>query len=251
MKQIFVLIGSRQKNGNTYKFVKSIEERMGNSYVMEYAFPQDYRIEPCIGCNTCFSKCKCVANDELINLQNKILKSDVFVIASPVYLHYFTADLKLILDKCSWWAHTLRLQGKPTVILSTCNSNGNKTVIKALGEIITGMGGNIIATSNAAVIPNQINNEEWLDEVASQISERIKEYAELPPQSNKDIEKVFDRMKQVIKLQREYKTKLGIDPGEYNYWKNMGMLNYQTFSDYLEKKNTGGCYVESEISAAM
>ena len=142
MKKIFVLIGSRQKDGNTAGFAKQITDRLDKEkFEVEYAYPQDFKIAPCIGCSKCFVRTECVSKDDLEILHNKILESDLFIIASPVYMHYFTADLKLIIDKSSWWAHTLRLQGKPIVVLSTCETNGHKTVIKPLSKIMTYMGG--------------------------------------------------------------------------------------------------------------
>ena len=93
MKKIFVLIGSRRKNGNTIKLAKTITKKLDrNSFEIEYAMPQNYTIKPCIGCNNCFIDARCSIKDDIELLQKKILNSDVFIIASPVYLHYMTAD---------------------------------------------------------------------------------------------------------------------------------------------------------------
>ncbi len=239
MKKIFVLNGSRQKNGNTAKFIKRITEKLDKDvFEVEYAHPQDYKIAPCLGCAKCFLNTKCVSNDDLEKLHKKILESDVFIIASPVYMHYFTADLKLILDKSSWWAHTLRLQGKPVVILSTCDTNGHNTVIQPLQKFISFMGGNVIACSNAAKIPNQQNNTEWMETVSEEIADRIRRYAYIPHQSNEDIEELFKNMKATeVALTNYYKKhKSDITKGEYKYWVNTGMINYDTFEDYLKEK---------------
>ena len=231
MKKIFCLVGSRRKNGNTAWFIKNICDKLNTqNFEIEWAFPQDYRIGPCMGCNSCFSKTKCIYDDDIHLLQRKILESDIFIIASPVYIHYMTGDLKLILDRTAWWAHTLRLQGKPVVVLSTCSTNGNKTVIEPLSNIITYMGGNVIATANAAEIPDQISNNDWMEEVANEISERIKYYSEKPPQSNPYIEKVFAITKPIT----EQQIMLGDEYKEGQYWKETGMIQYQTFQEYLQ-----------------
>lgn len=235
MKKIFALIGSRRKEGNTIKFVKNITEKLNEEeFEIEYEFPQDYKIQPCVGCNSCFVNNHCINKDDIELLQQKILESDLFIISSPVYLHYFTADLKLMLDKMAWWSHTFRLQGKPVVIISTCDTNGNTTVIKPLGKIITFMGGNVIATANASYLPNQINNPEWLSEVSQEIAKRIVKYVNMPPQSNADIEKVFPITKEMVMQQSNAKEIFGIEPGEYNYWKDTGMLEFDSFEKYLK-----------------
>lgn len=238
MKKIFMLIGSRRKKGNTAKFIKRIVDSLSeNEFEVEYAFPQDYKLKPCTGCNTCFITTQCVSKDELNLLHEKILNADVLIVASPVYLHYMTADLKLILDKSPWWAHTMRLQGKPVVILSTCSSNGHNTVIEPLSKIINMMGGNVIATSNAAQIPHQIDNEEWLSDVSNQIANRIGKYAYLPPQSNKFLEQVFSITKLAILQQVEVSKNNNVEAGEAKFWRETGMLDFNNFADYLASKS--------------
>lgn len=45
MKKIFVLNGSRQKEGNTTKFVRKIIEKLDkNIFETEFAYPQDYEM---------------------------------------------------------------------------------------------------------------------------------------------------------------------------------------------------------------
>lgn len=239
MKKIFVLIGSRRKEGNTTYFVKQITNRLDKEkFEVEYAYPQDFNIVPCMGCCECFYRTECVNKDDLNVLHEKILESDLFVIASPVYMHYFTADLKLIIDKSSWWAHTLRLQGKPVVVLSTCGTNGHDTVIKSLGEIMSYMGGNVIACANAAMIPNQLDNEEWMKRISVEIAGRINKYAYIPHESNKYIERSFPYMKASALMQKKHNdiNNLNIKFGEYNYWRDTGMINYNSFEEYLKDK---------------
>lgn len=238
MKKVFVLIGSRQRDGSTTKFAEKVNENLDkDEFKIEYAYPQDYKIRPCVGCHNCFINAQCSIEDEIELLQEKILKADVLVIASPVYLHYMTADLKLIHDRSSWWAHTLRLQGKPVVVLSTCGSNGFTTVLEPLSRVMNFMGGNVIATSNAAQMPNQINNKDWLNEVSQEIANRINKYAYLPPQSNSFIEKAFSTMKISIIEQEEFSKSLNMEFGECKYWRETGMTEYDTFKEYLEAKH--------------
>jgi multimeric flavodoxin WrbA len=237
MKKIFVLNGSRRKKGNTAKFITSITQKL-DDFEIEIAHPQNFSIKTCVGCHQCFFKAGCVQRDDLPRLEEKILNSDLFILASPVYLHYMTGELKMILDKLSWWAHTLRLQGKPVVLLSTCSTNGQDTVIKPLGEIMNFMGGNVIATANAnaSIALNQLNNSEWLEEVSEEIIKRIKKSIEEPAQSNHFIERVFSSTRMMMQTQAEYLVDHRIQYGELDFWKNSGMLEFETFSDYLASK---------------
>lgn len=50
MKKIVALFGSRRKNGNTVSFVKAILGYLPKDECdIEYIFPQDFKISPCIG----------------------------------------------------------------------------------------------------------------------------------------------------------------------------------------------------------
>lgn len=237
MKKIFVYIGSRKKQGNTVKFTKSVTDRLNpNQYDIEYAFPQDYHIDFHDGNNNMFIDTNYSLKDDLKVLQNKILESDIFIIASPVYIHSMSADLKLFLERSAWWSHTLRLQGKPVIVMSTCSSNGVKTVIEPLSKVITFMGGNVIATANATQIPDRLNDKKWINEVTEEIVERIKKYSKLPNQSNKFLEKVFLGSKMNIKGQEELEKEEEVKLGELEFWRDTGMINFDSFQEYLKNK---------------
>ena len=237
MKKIVVLNGSRRKKRNTTTFIKAILEKLPKEeFLIEYIFPQDFRISLCKGCGNCFEKANCIINDELSILQHKILESDLFVIASPVYLHYMTADLKVILDRCSWWTHTLRLQGKPVIVLSTCDSNGHKKVINALGEIMTYMGGNVIASVNASQYPNKLNDFIWVEAIAEKINERIFKYTSLPLESNDFLEAYFKVLRKNTIIKDKFLQENNMENEEINYWKKTGMIDFESFHEYLLSK---------------
>lgn len=234
MKKILALVGSRNKNGNTQKFISSICDRLNDDQMeREFIFPQDYIINPCLGCGKCFRQAKCIQNDDLELVVKKILECNLLIIGSPVYVHYMSADLKKIIERISWWAHVLRLKGKPVVLLSTCSANGINTVIEPMDQYITMMGGNVIVRQNASEHPPQINSDLWLNKMANEISRKIMKFLYLPPQSNENLEKAFFLNKQRILRQIEAEEKAKIELGECHYWRNSGMLNYDSFSDYL------------------
>lgn len=240
LKKVFVLIGSRKKNGNTATFIRNVTNKLDEKkYEVEYAFPQDYNIHFNDGSDNQFINTSYSLNDDLEIIQKKILESDVFIIGSPVYVHSMSADLKLFLERTSWWAHTLRLQGKPVVVMSTCGSNGLKTVIEPLSEVITFMGGNVIATANATQVPDRLNDKVWIEEVTNEIVERIIKFSKLPNKSNKFLEKVFYGSKlqinEQLKMEDEAK-KNNVVLGELEFWKKTRMIRYDTFKEYLDKE---------------
>ena len=219
-KKILIIIGSRNVNGNTSKFANKIMSFLDSSYEKEFIFPQDLSLNAIDGSNFYFTDLNYNATTSLKDLKQKILSSDVLIVGSPVYVHYFSSDLKLLIENLASWTHTLRLQGKPTVVLSTCGTNG-------------------IDTANASQIPNQINNNDWLNEVGSTIAKRIEICIRKGAESNKFLEQVFRSNKNSIldqkKLQIKHKIKVS-ELGELKFWEDSGMINFDSFQDYLNNQ---------------
>ena len=61
----------------------------------------DYKVNPCIGCNSCFSRegNQCFQNDDMIQIYEKLRNADIVVIASPVYFYGISTQLKAIVDR--------------------------------------------------------------------------------------------------------------------------------------------------------
>lgn len=78
-------------------FVKGAEKN-NNVEVVSVA---DYKINPCIGCNSCFDRAghECFQQDDMQMVYDKLKCADVIVVASPVYFYGVSAQLKAIIDR--------------------------------------------------------------------------------------------------------------------------------------------------------
>ena len=103
-KQILVLSGSPKKNGNTAILVRWFAEgarsRGAKVDVVNTAFLK-YKSTGCTSCRVCQSikKYECVIDDEVKPVLAKILKSDIVVMATPLYFFGPSAQLKLVFDR--------------------------------------------------------------------------------------------------------------------------------------------------------
>ena len=68
---------------------------------MEIVSVADYKVNPCIGCNSCFTRegNKCFQNDDMDGIYEKLRVADVVVVASPVYFYGISAELKAVIDR--------------------------------------------------------------------------------------------------------------------------------------------------------
>ena len=101
MSNIVILVGSVRKDGNTDTLAKSFAKGAVKNNNVEIIYVADYDVNPCIGCDTCFTRegKVCFQQDDMLVIFNKLLNADVLVIASPVYFYGLSAQLKTIIDR--------------------------------------------------------------------------------------------------------------------------------------------------------
>ena len=101
MSRILILTGSPRKNGNTDRLAASFAEGAREKHDVEIVSVTDYQINPCIGCNSCYARegNRCVQEDDMQKIYDKLGKADIVVIASPVYFYGISAQLKTVVDR--------------------------------------------------------------------------------------------------------------------------------------------------------
>lgn len=98
---ILVLSGSPRKGGNTDLLVESFVKGASQKHQVEVVSVHDYKVNPCIGCNSCFARDdhKCCQKDDMQIVYDKMAKAEMLVIASPVYFYGLSAQLKAVIDR--------------------------------------------------------------------------------------------------------------------------------------------------------
>lgn len=101
MSNIVVLSGSVRKGGNTELLVQAFVDGAKKNNSVEVISVADYKVNPCIGCNTCFDRegHECFQKDDMSKVYEKLKMADVLVIASPVYFYGVSAQLKALIDR--------------------------------------------------------------------------------------------------------------------------------------------------------
>lgn len=101
MSRIVVLVGSMRKGGNTDLLAQAFADGAGKNNTVEIVSVADYKVNPCIGCNSCFSRKgnQCFQKDDMAKIYEKLKIADMVVIASPVYFYGISAELKAIIDR--------------------------------------------------------------------------------------------------------------------------------------------------------
>ncbi len=100
---VLLLQGGAKKNGNTAKVLGWVTEeliRLGHSVDTQYLHSKN--LKGCMGC----AKCKetetvpgCIQKDDMPEILEKMIQSDVVVFSSPLYFWGVNAQLKAVIDR--------------------------------------------------------------------------------------------------------------------------------------------------------
>lgn len=100
-KKVLILSGSPRKGGNSDllcdEFMRGATES-GNE--VEKIHVAKRKIAPCSACYYCTDHGgKCIHTDDMADILQKMIDSDVLVFASPVYFYSIDAQLKSVIDR--------------------------------------------------------------------------------------------------------------------------------------------------------
>lgn len=100
-KKVLILSGSPRKGGNSDLLCEEFKkgaEKSGND--VEIIRVSTKKIACCSGCYYCKDNDgKCVHNDDMAIILQKMIDADVIVLASPVYFYSVDAQLKAVIDR--------------------------------------------------------------------------------------------------------------------------------------------------------
>ncbi|MHA1675446.1 MAG: flavodoxin family protein [Promethearchaeota archaeon] len=101
--KVLILLGSPRKRENTAILAqKCADGVIAAGGTVEQIYLHGLSIKPCSHCDACKGKSKhqCVIQDDMQALYPKLREADAIVLASPVYWFNYSAQLKLVVDRC-------------------------------------------------------------------------------------------------------------------------------------------------------
>lgn len=93
MRKVLVISSSLRKNSNS----DCIAKEAGNE--VDYISLRGKNINFCRGCLACQKIKKCVIQDDMLEIEEKMVNSDVIVFATPIYYYEMSGQLKTLLDR--------------------------------------------------------------------------------------------------------------------------------------------------------
>ncbi len=224
--KITAIYGTQRKSC-TYNIAKGFIERLKEQdEVTEFFLPKDAP-HFCRGCFKCFEDhTKCPDYKSIGPILDAIVKSDLVLFTSPVYVYHATGQMKAFLDHFGfqWMAHqpNRNMFNKQALIISAAAGAGTKSTIKDIKDSLDFWG-----IAKVYSYGKNVAAAEW-----GGISDNIK----------LSIEKETDKLALKIKLQSEnvqpsikvkglfyvmrfMHKKFAFNPLDVAYWKTHGWLD--------------------------
>ncbi len=167
-KTILGIVGSPRRGGNTETLVDTVlagaaESGAASAKIILY----ELNIGPCRACNNCQKNGNCIQDDDMKELLELMVKSDVWVFGTPIYWWGPSAQFKAFIDR--WYGVDQRIfQGKQVILTipmggrndhfarhtvgmfnDICNYLG-MTCIETI--VVTGMNGKTAARESSRVL---------------------------------------------------------------------------------------------------
>ena len=97
---VLVFLGSPRKKGNSEILTEALLEGVrGEGGMPEIIRLCDLKISPCISCGGCNKTGKCVVEDDMTPLYEKIITTDKIILSSPIFFYGITAQAKAFIDR--------------------------------------------------------------------------------------------------------------------------------------------------------
>lgn len=181
--KIFCFIASRQDLSHTKKISDILIEELkcrlesdSDTFSFSQYQPCDLQLQPCSGCQSCFRSgiCSMDSKDGFLKIKKEILSSDVVILGTPVYAASVSSDMKLFIDRLSYWLHLMPLAGKLGIPIVTTGSNSINETSMYLKRIMQSLG-LFITTSVTCTInnPNMFDDQKFWDDLLSRNIETI------------------------------------------------------------------------------
>ncbi len=100
MKKVLVISGSPRKGNSDALCDRFCQGAKEVGHDVEKIRPIEKKLHYCTGCYACKKTGKCVHQDDMGEILQKIIEADVLVLSSPVYFYAVCAPLKTLIDRC-------------------------------------------------------------------------------------------------------------------------------------------------------
>ena len=150
MLKVVGIVGSPRKDGNTEYMVRKCLEYISQEDIeVELVTLHDKNISFCVGCDSCKATNKCVINDDMQMLTDKVRDADGVIMSSPVYFGDMTGLAKTFIDRLRPLRNVHAFKYKVCGAVSTggFRNGGQESTIASIHDFFLIQGGIVVGDS--------------------------------------------------------------------------------------------------------
>lgn len=172
-----LLINGSRKNGNTHQLATAVIQAIQGLDPSEVRTVHlaDLKMGFCGSCHACFSQSEAVCKDReaVMPLLDSILKADLLIVCSPVYVMQISALVKNWIDHFAFMVHRPRLFDKRALIVTTTAGAGTKQVVRYLRSVLPMWGINSVYSLSETLFSEKLSFSESLNRRIESVSRQI------------------------------------------------------------------------------
>lgn len=126
-KKVVIISSTPRKNGNSQILCEAFEKgakEAGNE--VDLISLRENRINYCVACYGCQNTGRCVQNDGMNEILDKMLEADVLVLATPIYMYDVCGQLKTFIDRNL--PKYEEIKNKDMYYIATCAENDKNAI---------------------------------------------------------------------------------------------------------------------------
>jgi multimeric flavodoxin WrbA len=121
--KVFIINGATREGGNTDTLLSKFCQGMKDSgREVNDVRLRDLEISDCVGCCQCLKEKTCHFEDDMTDLRQSLIATNVIVFASPIYWCEVTGLMKTFIDRLYFFHHQVNrdmISGKKALIFTT------------------------------------------------------------------------------------------------------------------------------------
>lgn len=133
-KKVIIISSTPRKNGNSQILSEAFEKgakESGNK--VELISLRENKINYCLACYGCSKTKRCVQNDGMNEILDKIVEADVLVLSTPIYMYDVCGQLKTFIDRI--FPKYTEIKNKEIYFIATCAEDENEPISYAIQTI--------------------------------------------------------------------------------------------------------------------
>lgn len=221
--KILGILGSPHPRGNTAILLDAaLEGARAAGAEVERISIAGLTLKYCAGCARCYRDGRCVNEDDVEIVKEKMLAADGILLGSPVYIRTVSGQLKTIMDRCAYFVHCQSFLGKYGASVATAGGSLEDETAEFQNGFLQMCGAQTVGAVGAkgaghSALVDQDAAVERAKALGKTLAAAIAEKRDYPEQAPAHQE-MFEQMRQLVAYMGD------AYPAQYNHWKEKGWL---------------------------